>query len=221
MMQGGYMQIGLADIGNFFVRSILKVPVDGPGATTDIVILMARACTYTVLKTPEEEIDTVLSKYPFEDANTIRVNYDRVMQRRLALTQQEYHRQINIQQQQVPNIGDETTTAANQNPHPVTPAAARRIIEETPLTIAAAADSPINATGRLLPAAAARHQRVDLEERKNLKNMRTTIEKIEALVRIEEERATGSLTSGAKTFASKFLKPAINCDVTATLQLGQ
>jgi hypothetical protein len=82
------------------------------------------------------------------------------------------------------------------------------IIEATPLNDAAGANTPQDAT-RLLPAA--RHQQVDLDERKTLKHMKTTLEKIEALVRIDEERATGSLTSGAKTFASKFLKPAVNC----------
>jgi hypothetical protein len=211
MLQGGYMQMGLTDIADFFVFDILKMP-RGQGSTTDIVILMAHASAYTILKTPEEEINAVLSRLGADDANTIRVSYDRLFTTRLAMTQTEFQRQLEI------GHADEPTASETQIPQPITPAAAhrrisqeitpaathRRISQETPTTvIAAAAHSP--------PDTAERHQKVDLEERKTLKNMNTTMEKMEALVRIDDERANGSLTSGAKTFASKFLKPAISC----------
>jgi hypothetical protein len=201
--------VAVSDIGDFFVREILKVPPSGPGATQDIVILMARANTYTIMKTPEEEIGNVLSKLPADDATTIRVNYDRLMNRQLTLMQTQYQQQLTLGESEPTSASSPpihtapayatTTNAATTNmettaPHPVTPAAVGR---------QAAIHSP--------PEIATRHQKVDLVERKDLKNMRTALEKIEALVRLEEERGMGSMTAGAKTFASKFLKPAIKC----------
>jgi hypothetical protein len=61
------------------------------------------------------------------------------------------------------------------------------------------------------PDIATQHQQIDLELRKYLKNMNTALEKIQALVKVEEVQNTGSLTNSAKTFTSKHLKPAISC----------
>jgi hypothetical protein len=207
MMQGGYEQVELTEIGDFFVRDILKVSQSGPGATSDIVILIAMANTYTIRMTPEEEIASVLARIPVDDANTLRSSYDRLIERQLTQMQAQYHEQL--------ALGVQEPTAPNM----ATPVTDRR-------TVAATIITPVNTTGAVAttvntppsaavthtpPDAPVRHQQVDLAERKQLKTMRTTLEKIEALVRIDEERTTGSLTSGAKTFASKFLKPAINC----------
>jgi hypothetical protein len=55
----------------------------------------------------------------------------------------------------------------------------------------------------------------DLPERKQLKSASgelTAQEKIEIIKEIEEKKTSwGKLTSGAKTFRSKFLTPAMNC----------
>lgn len=223
LMQRGYKPMLLTEIADFFVNSILRVPTDGRGATKDVIALMDRANTYQIVKTPEEEIKAWMSRLKIsdDDAKYFFIQHERMMNRRLAAQQMEFQQHLASGQVDqimadatmttpttatITNVPVETPTTTTTMPivaipHPVTPIAGPPIRDE-----------PIDTTTMThSPPIANRHQKVDLAERKNLKNMRSALEKIEALVRIEDERTTGSLTSGAKTFASKFLKPAINC----------
>jgi hypothetical protein len=204
MNQAGYLQIGLDKISDYFIFHILNMKRELV-TTHDSAILIARAHTYTIKQTADEEINETLNEVPPDVANRIRLCYDRQLRLRLAQAQSEFQKQLTLFGMHQQPVGNQsaTTNTPPSTQQPFSPTDVVQTVQETVTTVVPPAQST--------PDVEILHQRVSLEERKQLKGMKTTLEKIEALVRIEDERASGSLTGAAKTFASRFLKPAINC----------
>jgi hypothetical protein len=194
--QAGYLQKSLADIPDYFIFYILKIQREY-GTTSDMATLIARAHTYTIKQTPDEEINDALRNVPDNVSNKIRLAFEKQFRLRLAKAQTEFQQQLSIfgRHQESTGFIRRTAKFPESSTPPAVPETATTDVTVEPPT----------------PVVEMRHESVSLDERLQLKLMTTTMEKIQALVRIEEQRTTGSLTGPAKTFASRFLKPAINC----------
>lgn len=198
LLQGGAKFVPMAQIAFYFIHVVLKIP-QGLPASTDIITLLGRARSYHITETPREQVKSALAKVPEENANEIRGAYAALYRELQEAREQAMQREITVLR------GEGVATM------PVLPQLAPAVVPRVATTTAAPLAGAGTAVQHPHPNEAAKHAKIDLDLRHELKNMATALEKVQAMVSLEDERASGSLTGNAKSWASKFLKPVVNC----------
>ena len=196
LLQGGAKFVPMAQVAFYFVHAVLKIP-QGLPASSDIITLLARARSYHITKTPREQVSSALSKVPEENAREIRAAYSALYRELQEAREQAMHQEVTV-------LRSEGIRNPTPNPLAMPAVAAAGASNETRTNNSGAVPHPH-------PNEATKHAKNDLVLQNRLKDISTAMEKVQAMASLENERVSGSLTGNAKSWASKWLKPVINC----------
>ena len=204
---GGYTTRPIAEVPDYFVNDILGVAkvsliTDGSNSNEQHFrfrqVLIDRARSYIPIDSPTEELTSFMARFPLEDSNRL----NNIISRLVA---EHVKRILETKDPALIAAMADTCTPAAQH---IESSDASSPLNAAPLSAFAA---PVTLPKRKQSDEVA--DRNDLVGREKIKDLESARLKLEAMIRLAEEKADSStpLTGKAKTWASRYLTPVMGC----------